>query len=109
MRGEARNARIELRVGEAPLGGEVDHRRLVRRAASEMGDPVVVANRQGLLQRYGGLAPPDLRDLTPFSPVEEAEFDTVLRPVAAPPQTPPSHLPSCCSAFATKRSNPLVH
>jgi hypothetical protein len=50
MRGEARNPCIELRVGEAPLGGEVDHRRLVRLAAAEMGDPVVVANRQGLLR-----------------------------------------------------------
>src|SRR5258708_8600883 len=55
MRGEARNPRIELRVGEAPLGGEIDHRRHVRRPASEMGDPVVVANRQGLLLRYAVL------------------------------------------------------
>src|SRR6266403_652039 len=51
MRGEARNARIELRVGEAPLAGEVDHRLLVRRPAAEMRDPVVVANRQGFLRR----------------------------------------------------------
>ena len=49
MRGEARNARIELRVGEFASAGEVDHRRFVRRAAAEMGDPVVVANRQILL------------------------------------------------------------
>src|SRR5258705_9271005 len=51
MRGEARKARIELRVGEAPLAGEVDHRLLVRRPASEMRDPSVVANRQGFLRR----------------------------------------------------------
>src|SRR5207247_3869628 len=83
MRGEARNARIELRVGEASLAGEVDHRQLVRGTAAEMGDPVIVANRQGFLQRSSGLAPPDLHDLTPFHPVDEAYCDTVLRRVAA--------------------------
>ena len=64
MRGQPRDARVELRVGEAALAGEIDHRRLVRRAAAEMGDPVVIANRQGFLQMYRGL----VRVMADFTP-----------------------------------------
>ena len=46
MRGEPGNAGIELRVSEASSAGEVDGRHLVRRAAAEMRDPVIVANWQ---------------------------------------------------------------
>ena len=51
MGGEPRNARVELRVGEVAPAGEVDNRRFIRRAAAEMGDPVVISNRQNLLPR----------------------------------------------------------
>ena len=61
MRGEPRNPAVELRVGELAFAGEIDHRRLVRRAAAEMGDPVIMANRQGFLLGYRGLAPRDGR------------------------------------------------
>src|SRR6185437_12452051 len=57
MRGEARNPRVELRVGKFPLTAKIDQRRLVRRAAAEMRDPLVIANRQALLQ-IGGLMTP---------------------------------------------------
>ena len=50
MRGEARNARVELRVGEAALASEIDDGHLVRRAPAEMRDPVVIANGQGFLR-----------------------------------------------------------
>ena len=36
MRGETRDARIELRIGKAALAGEVDGRDFIRRAAAEM-------------------------------------------------------------------------
>src|SRR4051812_610894 len=71
VRGEARNAGVELRVGELAFAGEVDNRRFGRRPAAEMGDPVVVANRHDLLRtRQRSCAPPDLVDLTPYAPVE---------------------------------------
>jgi hypothetical protein len=46
MPGEARNPRVELRIGEASSAAEVDGRDLARRAAAEMRDPVVVSNGQ---------------------------------------------------------------
>src|SRR5438105_11425968 len=67
VRGEARDAGVELRVGELTFAGEVDNRRLGRRPAAEMGDPVIVANRHDLLRtRERSCAPPDLVDLTPL-------------------------------------------
>ncbi len=51
MSGKPRNPRIELRVTKAALAREIDGRDLVRRPAAEMGDPVVMANRQTLLRR----------------------------------------------------------
>jgi hypothetical protein len=51
MRGETGNARVELRVRETSFAGEVDDGEFVRRPAAEMGDPVIVANRQNLLRR----------------------------------------------------------
>ena len=59
MRGEARDSRVELRIGEAARASEVDGRDFVRRAAAEMGDPVVIANGQKFLLITSGLAPPD--------------------------------------------------
>ena len=50
IRGETGNARVELRVGEAPIAGEVDSRQFAGRPPGEMGDPVVVTNRQTLLR-----------------------------------------------------------
>ena len=50
MRGEPGNAGIELRVSEASSAGEVDGRHLVRRAAAEMRDPVIVTNWQKFLR-----------------------------------------------------------
>jgi hypothetical protein len=47
--GKPRDAGIELRVGEPAITGEVDGSDLVRRAAAEMRDPVVMANGQGFL------------------------------------------------------------
>ena len=57
MRGEARNPRVELRVGEAAFAGEIDDRQLVRRPAAEMRDPVIVPNRQDFLHRPQSLPP----------------------------------------------------
>jgi len=59
MGGETRNPRVELRVVKPALAGKVDHRQFVRRPAGKMCDPVIVANRQNLLQKSSGLAPPD--------------------------------------------------
>ena len=81
MRGQPRNPAVELRVGELALAGEVDHRRLVRRAAAEMGDPVIMANRQGFLQMYRGLVQRD-GGLYARSFSWRAYRDTVLRRVA---------------------------
>ena len=47
--GKPRDPRVELRVGQPAFAGEVDGRDLVRRAAAEMRDPVVMANRQCFL------------------------------------------------------------
>ena len=55
-RGEARDAGVKLRISEAALAREVDHRHLVRRAAAMMNDPVVVTNGQEFLPRR--LVPP---------------------------------------------------
>src|SRR6266568_4910874 len=66
MRGQTRNAGVELRVSEPAFAGKIDRRQFVRRAAGKMRDPVIVANRQNLLQRSSGLGPSDLLDLTPF-------------------------------------------
>src|SRR3954453_4548524 len=54
MRGEVRNAGVELRVGELAPAGEVDGGKFVRRAAAEMRDPVIVANWQSPLRIYSG-------------------------------------------------------
>ena len=67
MRGETRDPRVELRIGEAARAGEVDGRDLVRRAAAEMGDPVVIANGQNFLLRYrGSVRRPIPAHLTPY-------------------------------------------
>ena len=50
-RGEARDAAVELRIGEAALAREVDDRDLIRRAAPMVDDPVVVTNGQKSLPR----------------------------------------------------------
>jgi hypothetical protein len=71
MAGETRNSRVELRVSEAALAGEIDGSHLLWRAAAEMGDPVVITNRHNLLLT-GGLAPHG-------GTVERAYRDTVLR------------------------------
>ena len=70
MRGETRNPRVELRVGEPAFAGEVDNRQFFRRPAAEMGNPVIVANRQNLLRRSSGLELPDPADLTLYLPDE---------------------------------------
>jgi hypothetical protein len=49
MGGQPRDPRVELRIGKPAIAGEVDGRTLVRRAAAEMRDPVVMANGQGFL------------------------------------------------------------
>jgi hypothetical protein len=81
MRGKPRNTGVELCIGEAAFAGEIDNRHLVRRPAAEMGDPVVIANRQyrlpneRSLRRLIGLMTSSLAD-------EEAYGDAVLRGVA---------------------------
>jgi hypothetical protein len=79
MGGKARNPRIELRVSETPLAREIDGRDLVRRPAAEMGDPVVVANRQILLRRFlrSGAADPSF--ILCHIRMERPYWDTVLR------------------------------
>ena len=59
---EQRDPRVELRIGKPAFAGEVDGRDLVRRAAAEMRDPVVIANRRHASSTSSGLAPPALPD-----------------------------------------------
>ena len=87
--GEARNARVELRVSKLASAGEVDNRRFVWRAAAEMGDPVVISNRQTLLPGFRGLAPPACDDPTPFPPLERCCRVPVSRSVAGVQVTSP--------------------
>src|SRR4029078_8811032 len=62
MHGKARDPRVELRIAEAARASEVDGRDLVRRAAAEMGDPVVIANGQILLPIFSGSCAAPLLD-----------------------------------------------
>jgi hypothetical protein len=57
VRGQPRDPRVELRVGEPAFGGKVYRGDLARRAAAEMRDPVVVANGRHAFSPSCGLAP----------------------------------------------------
>src|SRR6476659_7467424 len=80
MGSETGNPCIELRIGKTSFAGEVDDRDFVRRAAAEMGDPVVIANRQSVLHVRRSCVACFLRA---FSLADEGSYgDAVLRGVA---------------------------
>ena len=80
MRGKVRDARIELRVGKPAIAGEVNGCDLVRGAAAEMRNPVIIANRRHASSVSSGLAPPVLLD--GILADEGSYGDAVLRGVA---------------------------
>ena len=52
MTGEEPDAGIELRIGEASVAAEIDHRGLGRRAPGMMRNPVVIPYRHGVPSWY---------------------------------------------------------